>query len=101
MTSVFAGPVLLALVTGCAVNVPKLTYASLIREVQAGNVNDVKFSSDGAIVALQAPIPSARSGQDLGEDLIYDVPLPADEEMRQELIDLLREHNVPFSMTDL
>ena len=100
ITAALAISGLLAAVTGCSGPVPGLTYASLVQEIEAGNVSEVEISSGRVVVTLKAAIPVERSEQELDGALVYQVGLPADEETQEELIDLLIDHEVPFSVEE-
>ena len=95
-TTLPAALLLAALVAGCGrggrADIP---YSTLVREVEAGNVQHVEIDGDQTTVTFVNPPPaSAKGKQELR------VLLPPSEDERVKFLRLLQEHEIAFVVSD-
>jgi hypothetical protein len=84
----------LVLLAGCSSSGSNMSYAAFLSEINAGNVTNVEISSGRAYVQLEDPTNyGVADGRTLCVTLPQSQPQP-------QLIDLLHQHEVPFSISE-
>jgi hypothetical protein len=87
------------LLAGCSRR-PGISYAAFLNELEAGNVSEVELSSDRAAVTLQGPVTDQSLRQEVGEVLVVHVEIPPTESVRNSLLEIFEDYDVPFSVTE-